>query len=301
LGIRLCCSSANQIHYFPKFTQTFTEKTQVLCFGDIGLREIHKQDLMDFKELLYFAAVRTPLQTIESDLFEHNSKLKSLHLNDNQISKIGFSTFDHLKSLIYLDLDSNKCISKNVYRNRSEVEKLIDEVKKNCSDDSSIEIVKKIGQISKEIDAKTKRIEANQEKFGQTITKLQTDTETKLKKLEENQKISNDNLSQQINKLINVLMSNFSSVNNQGEQKVPQPDSWMNNNSMMNIVMSVIALIVIIAAGLVSICIWKRKSIETEEIMNHEIEEIRDEVELRERAVEIQDEEPEGIYEEVQV
>jgi hypothetical protein len=125
-------TSGHQVHYFPKFPGEFSQNAQGIRFHNSGLKEIHREDLKPFAKLVYLRLSFNEIEYLEENLFEFNENLAIIYLYSNKITSIGLNVFDGLDSLKYLDLDDNKCISKNVYNNRSEVLNLIREVKTNC-------------------------------------------------------------------------------------------------------------------------------------------------------------------------
>ncbi|XP_037041999.1 uncharacterized protein LOC119078537 [Bradysia coprophila] len=95
------------------------------------LKEITKNDLEPFPNLIHLWLVRNPLEVIEKDLFMYNPDLAYISLRQNFIKEIDSNVFDHLDRLSILELDRNECINDNA-AGRYDVMRLIKQIKEKC-------------------------------------------------------------------------------------------------------------------------------------------------------------------------
>lgn len=123
--------------YFPQsLLKTFPNLIAVYI-NDGNLQEIHQSDLEPFTALRLLDLFGNRLEVIEPDLFKFNPKLEVIWLSNNQIRKIDPKVFDHLENLSFLYLMDNVCIEQSE-TNRTEVIKLIQNVKAKCSGSTPI-------------------------------------------------------------------------------------------------------------------------------------------------------------------
>lgn len=127
--------------YFPKNLEKFFKNVELIIIQHLKLLEITQSDLKPFKELKYLSLENNNISCIERDLFKFNTELRVIKLNSNKIKYIFSAVLDHLVNLKYLWLNSNECIkaNHNSYGDRDETLKLIEEVKKECSNDNKKE------------------------------------------------------------------------------------------------------------------------------------------------------------------
>lgn len=116
---------------FPKsIEKTFTNLTAIYINDGI-LSKITQSDLKPFPLLRYLDLFSNHIEVIEENLFEFNKNLEVIWLSDNKILKIHPNVFDNLLKLSHLYLNENLCIAMSEL-NRTEVLKLIREVKSSC-------------------------------------------------------------------------------------------------------------------------------------------------------------------------
>lgn len=124
----------NLADFFPRVTEIFIER---------GLLEIHKEDLQQYPQLKWLYLSNNELTEIEKDLFIYTPYLRLIFLGGNKIKYIHSDVFDHLNSLDFLATSGNPCYSGQSENNRSGVLNLISNIKKHCSEDSCVAIIKK--------------------------------------------------------------------------------------------------------------------------------------------------------------
>lgn len=124
----------HRMKFFPQgITKTFTSLL-ALYMNDGVLSEIHQNDLQPFPQLRYLDLFENLLEVIEVDLFKFNEHLEVVWLSNNRIEHIAPTVFDHLSKLSHLYLMNNVCIQQSE-TNRTNVLKLIENVKEKCSND----------------------------------------------------------------------------------------------------------------------------------------------------------------------
>lgn len=128
------------LHYFPKGLDKYfkAEKIEFIAIWSTGLKEIHQNDLLPFKNLRILSLWNTDLQVIEHDLLKFNPAIEYIGLGKNKIAFVDGNVFGHLKQLHTFHIDGNPCISRQVVNSKIEVLDLIDEIKMKCQDNNVI-------------------------------------------------------------------------------------------------------------------------------------------------------------------
>lgn len=122
----------NTIHYFPRGIDKVFKNLRGIGIAYAHLKEIHKEDLQPFPNIVDLWLDNNDLQYIEDGLFAYNRNLQAIHLHMNKISQISPNVFDHLTSLNYLDLINNNCISIKVENSVTQVGELLGYIKGRC-------------------------------------------------------------------------------------------------------------------------------------------------------------------------
>lgn len=122
----------HQMKFFPQsITKTFPNLIAIYINDGI-LSEIHQSDLQPFPQLRYLDLFENHLEVIEADLFKFNQNLELIWLSNNRIRLVDPNVFNHLTKLSFLYMMENECIQQSE-TNRTQVLKLIENVKQKCS------------------------------------------------------------------------------------------------------------------------------------------------------------------------
>ncbi|CAH1733667.1 unnamed protein product [Chironomus riparius] len=124
------------IFYLPKGIVKFFPNLEMLEVIQSELKEISSTDLEPFRILKYLDLSGNNIATLEGKLFQFNSKLEVLILNDNEISTVDQLTFYGLYNLKFLGFQRNRCFS-DMTKDASAVQNMIDAIKFSCSEDNN--------------------------------------------------------------------------------------------------------------------------------------------------------------------
>ncbi|KAL7011196.1 hypothetical protein ACKWTF_014149 [Chironomus riparius] len=124
------------IFYLPKGIVKFFPNLEMLEVIQSGLKEISSTDLEPFRILKYLDLSGNNIATLEGKLFQFNSKLEVLLLNDNEISTVDQLTFYGLYNLKFLGIQRNHCFSE-MTKDASAVQNMINVIKFSCSKDNN--------------------------------------------------------------------------------------------------------------------------------------------------------------------
>lgn len=130
--LRVFYINSKTVNYFPKGIEKTFKNLQGIELTNSSLQEITQSDVSVFPELVVLYLGFNCLQVLEQGLFDFNPKLKIINLFRNKISQIYPNVFDNLKQLFTLHLDENTCINTYAYRNATEVQSVIQQVKLSC-------------------------------------------------------------------------------------------------------------------------------------------------------------------------
>ncbi|CAH1719904.1 unnamed protein product [Chironomus riparius] len=121
------------LHHFPQKVTHFFKNIKAVSVEYSKLKEIHKEDLRQFGDnLIDFGLEGNEIQTIEAELFSHNSNLKYISLINNKIQTIAENVFDNLNGLYGINLLNNNCINYVYYG--QEIRGFIRSITLKCSD-----------------------------------------------------------------------------------------------------------------------------------------------------------------------
>lgn len=115
-------------HYFPKGLEKIFKNIQDITVYHSGLRAISRDDLRPFPDLTALSLENNRITSLDSNLFEFNTKLKRIKLKDNFFTIIGAGVFDSLKDLTELSISyDDGRITRNAF-DRDGVERIKHEV-----------------------------------------------------------------------------------------------------------------------------------------------------------------------------
>jgi hypothetical protein len=127
-------SQSKTINFMPRGLNDVFPNLIGVSINDAGMKEIRQSDLKQFPRLRYLYLYKNAITIVERELFKFNPELEHIGLDDNKISQIHPTVFDHLNKLSELSLDLNVCI--NAYATgRSHVVNLLRSVKQECPGD----------------------------------------------------------------------------------------------------------------------------------------------------------------------
>lgn len=102
--------SFKQWSYMPKRLGDIFENLEALILDYCGLKVLSKEDLKQFPNLKSLRLPNNLLTSLESGLFQFNTKLKSFVAESNSICTIAVDIFDPIDDLEEIDLSDNSCV-----------------------------------------------------------------------------------------------------------------------------------------------------------------------------------------------
>jgi hypothetical protein len=124
----------NTINFMPRGLNDVFPNLIGIAIDNAGIKEIHQSDMKQFPRLKDLCLFGNAITVVGQDLFKFNTELEYISLDDNKITQIHPTVFDHLNKLSYLWLLSNVCINDNAH-DRSAVKNMIISVKQKCPGD----------------------------------------------------------------------------------------------------------------------------------------------------------------------
>ena len=119
------------VHYLPKgFGRFFPNLVRLTVYGS-ELKSLSQNDLKSLTQLQIIDVSMNDLEFLDDDLFEFNSKLTHVNFTSNKLKYVGENSFNNLKNLKQIDLNSNLCIN-NKASLSSEIPALIQKLKTQC-------------------------------------------------------------------------------------------------------------------------------------------------------------------------
>lgn len=113
----LYIEGAKNLRYMPRCVKKHLPNIKAIAVWHSGLIHLTKDDFEDYGKNLIYAGFRgCKIETIESDLFVHNPKLKMIRLDRNPIKHIESGFFEHLHKLCQIEhirLTESECIDQN--------------------------------------------------------------------------------------------------------------------------------------------------------------------------------------------
>jgi Leucine rich repeat len=122
-----------KIHYFPRGLHKTFKNINTLEINRTGLKEVNREDIEPFPELLYVRFAGNQIEVLEEGLFASNKKLQQLYLYNNPIKFIHPSVLDNLNSLTSLSLQTTSCIDDYSYNDADKVKKIVNLAKDQCT------------------------------------------------------------------------------------------------------------------------------------------------------------------------
>lgn len=96
------------------------------------MREIHKADLKDLRELRLVYLSDNLLEYLEKDLFIYNRHLECVYFDNNRIKFVAAGIFDHL-TLQTIHFNDNPCASQQVDDDHKKALAAVKEIYRTCS------------------------------------------------------------------------------------------------------------------------------------------------------------------------
>ncbi|CRK89641.1 CLUMA_CG003375, isoform A [Clunio marinus] len=97
-------------HFIPQGISNNFRNLTVLVLSYTGLKSLTNEDLKPFKQLRGLYVDNNLLETLETDLFMYNPKLREISFNENKIKRIAFNILDKLVMLQKAEFYRNHCI-----------------------------------------------------------------------------------------------------------------------------------------------------------------------------------------------
>lgn len=125
LGVNIRTS---KVFYFPLEMTNIFKNLKGITIWRSKLKELRKEDLKEYRELVYLDLYGNEIQVLEKNLFIFNPKLEALFLGSNSISHIDPHTFDDfINKLAKFYLYENVCDFFN-YWERLKVNAMIEKI-----------------------------------------------------------------------------------------------------------------------------------------------------------------------------
>ncbi|KAL7039935.1 hypothetical protein ACKWTF_000185 [Chironomus riparius] len=132
------------VQYLPRGLEKFFKNvTGIAVWYDL-LKEIHQFDFKPFKSLECVNIFESKIEIIEENIFDYNPNLIAVSFGKANIFHIGSTVFDHLSKLTSLHLGGNTCINEFKENNRAGVEQIIRNIKLNCISSEFLNFDKKL-------------------------------------------------------------------------------------------------------------------------------------------------------------
>lgn len=138
----------------PRGIQRFFPKLQGLSLPHAKILYLFNDDLSELKNLRSVDFAYNKFTRIDSSFFASNHQMEIISFRRcRELETFGTSTFDALKNLTTLQLTDLKCINREALRNRTEVVRLIREIKVHCRDSNdTLEETKASSSSEEEVD-----------------------------------------------------------------------------------------------------------------------------------------------------
>lgn len=100
-------------YYVPFGIEAMLPNIETLAITHSGLKFLIKDDLKLLNHLKGIYLNNNNLVALELDLFQHNTELQEINLNDNKLQNIAGGLFDSIPRLTKLELLRNVCVDKS--------------------------------------------------------------------------------------------------------------------------------------------------------------------------------------------
>lgn len=115
-------------YYFPKGLEKIFKNIQDITVYNSGLKTITRDDLRPFPDLKALSLENNKITSLDSNLFEFNTKLNRIKLRGNFLSTVAAGVFDPLSDLAELSISyEDGRITRNAY-DRDGVERIKHEI-----------------------------------------------------------------------------------------------------------------------------------------------------------------------------
>lgn len=229
----------NIVHFIPSGLEKI-EDLITLTIRKSKLKKVKGENLSTLKNLEYLDLSWNVLQILEENLFQNNTNLVTIWLNNNQIIFIMPSAFKGLnKEKIFLNLEKNICYHEFSFKNSTKLDVII---KKNTClmGYASTDKV----QTEKSIHKKIEELEEKSKSFSDGIEqKIQTFS-SRIQKNEDSIQTINDKLGQNEEKIKQVL-EKFSEMNksfNKSDSTLKLNELSKNYESFKNHIITLISV-----------------------------------------------------------
>lgn len=162
-----------KIYFFPQGLEKFYKNLKLIFIQHNRIKEVHQSDLKPLKKLQHLSLTDGYIQVIEEGLFDFNPELIYISLVKNRIIKIHPNVFDNLTKLTWLYLRENRCISINA-TSSSEIEKMISDIKMNCTMEQDSNLIIEFEDDSAEIDDLDAKNDAGTRKIPKSFIMILT-------------------------------------------------------------------------------------------------------------------------------
>jgi Leucine rich repeat len=119
------------VNFIPKDIDKLFPNIIALTWINGNISEISEDDFKPFPNLRVLWISTNKIEILEEHLFRHNPVLGEISLISNKLKHIFVDTFSILKSLTYLYLDDNPCISAHATI-QATIPALINEARRQC-------------------------------------------------------------------------------------------------------------------------------------------------------------------------
>jgi len=116
--------------YMPRGLENFFSDLILIDIYQVGLSEIHQEDMQPFHNLRFLSLSGNKLKHLEDNLFINNPKLEVILLFKNQIKSVG-TVFRNLINLRWVSFDNNECFSGSE-KNKIQIGNLIRSIYETC-------------------------------------------------------------------------------------------------------------------------------------------------------------------------
>ncbi|CAG9810041.1 unnamed protein product [Chironomus riparius] len=120
----------NQIcHFVPLETDKFFPNLETLRIWSSGLKKLDQNDIKGFEHLRELILPLNDIESLDSNLFEFNKKIKKIDLSRNKLKSVGLALLSTLRTITYINFNLNDCIDDSFKVN---IDKFIEKVRTSC-------------------------------------------------------------------------------------------------------------------------------------------------------------------------
>lgn len=96
---------------FPRNLEDFFPNLDFILIENDQLTSISSEDLAPWPNLAVFVAAYNSIESLDSDLFQHSSKLVQISFSNNFIQNVGLNLLSNLNEVAWIDFRNNPCIN----------------------------------------------------------------------------------------------------------------------------------------------------------------------------------------------